>query len=53
MNLKQLNEQLASLKIKYEDAVINKASADELKIILKNIDDLNRKIAHAGADRLH
>ena len=53
MNLKQLNDQLTLLKIAYEDAILKKASQEELKKILKQIDDLNKKIAVTGRDRLH
>lgn len=53
MKLKQLNEQLGILKITYEDAILKKASQDELKKILVKIDELNKIIAVYAGDRLH
>lgn len=53
MKLKQLNEQLGILKITYEDAILKKASQDDLKKILVKIDELNKKIAVYAGDRLH
>jgi len=53
MKLKQLNQQLASLKMMYEDAIMRKASTDELKKLLHYIDEINKKIASLSNDRLH
>jgi hypothetical protein len=53
MTLKKLNEELITLKIMYEDAILRKAPADELKFILQKIDEVSRKIADLTKDRLH
>ena len=45
MKLKKLNEELSSLKILYEDAILRKASSDELRKLLNKIDEVNKLIA--------
>ena len=53
MKYKQLNQELVSLKMLYEDALLRKASPDELKKILQKIDEMNKLIAGVSGDRLH
>ena len=53
MKLKKLNEELTASKIMYEDAVLRKAPAEEIKYLLQKIDEVNKKIAALTRDRLH
>ena len=53
MKAKQLQLQLAALKIAYEEAVLQKAAPEEIKQILQRIEEVNKKIAIVTGDLLH
>jgi len=50
MQLKKLNKELLLLKMMYEDAILNRATSEELQNILRRIEEVNQMISGMNRD---
>ena len=50
MQLKKLNKELLLLKMMYEDAILKKATSEEMQKILRRIEEVNQMISGMNRD---